>query len=415
MTTSETKLSQPGKKHLYREITSGDSFLRTFFKVLKEGRQTGSVANIFVTGVLPITLDNLTSSYNIARFLTLSQKFEFMLGFTQQEVNMLMDKIFHDYQIESQYREEIDEIIKSHYNGYHFVSTEEESLYNPTMLLYFLDLFCENRKIPVDLIDLNLRTDLSWVKRITGKNPETTENFIQELTVDDTIEYNRTLLLSKFNMNQFFERNFYPISFFYLGLLTKHDDFRLKLPNLSMRTIMVEYFNELNHIDITTAYSSVLEDFLKNPTLHTLFSKFWELYISRLPEAVFQKMNENFYRTTFYTFCGQTLFRYFTWNIERSYPKGRSDLEFVGKFHERFAGIRWIIEFKYFSNTEYARMKYAIDNCIYAQKDAEQIRGYAQDLQEEYPKAKIQLFIIYCLGNQGFKIFEIPQSPSPPA
>jgi hypothetical protein len=85
MTTSETKLSQPGKKHLYREITSGDSFLRTFFKVLKEGRQTGSVANIFVTGVLPITLDNLTSSYNIARFLTLSQKFEFMLGFTQQE------------------------------------------------------------------------------------------------------------------------------------------------------------------------------------------------------------------------------------------------------------------------------------------------------------------------------------------
>ena len=395
------------KEHLYREITSGDSFFRTFFKVIKEGRQTGSVANVFITGVLPITIDDLTSSYNIAKFLTLSPKFEHMLGFTQNEVNSLVDKIFHDYHIEPQYREEINEIIKSQYNGYHFVSTEGDSLYNPTMLMYFLDLFCEGRKIPIDLIDLNLRTDLSWVKRITGKNPKSTEEFIQELTVDETIQYNRTLLLSKFNMNQFFERNFYPISFFYLGMLTKHDDFRLKLPNLSMRTIMVEYFNELNQIDITTDYGTVMEEFTAHPELEPLFSRFWELYISRLPEAVFQKVNENFYRTTFYSFCTQTLFRFFTWNIERSYPQGRSDLEFVGKFHERFAGIRWIIEFKYYSNTECSKMKCSPKEFTYDPKDAEQIRGYAEGLKMEYPETKVQLFVIYCFGNQGFRIFEI--------
>ena len=83
--------------HLYQEVTSGDSFLRTFFKVLKEGRQTGAVANIFITGVLPIAIDDLTSSYNIATFLTLNSSFESMVGFTQNEVTGLLDQIYNDY------------------------------------------------------------------------------------------------------------------------------------------------------------------------------------------------------------------------------------------------------------------------------------------------------------------------------
>jgi hypothetical protein len=83
-----------------------------------------------------------------------------------------------------------------------------------------------------------------------------------------------------------------------------------------------------------------------------LYADYWRLYISQLPEAVFAQMNENFYRTTFYELCSRYLSTWFTWNLERLYPQGRSDLEFVGKYHEKFAGLRWVIEFKYFSNTE---------------------------------------------------------------
>ena len=85
--------------------------------------------------------------------------------------------------------------------------------------------------------------------------------------------------------------------------------------------------------------------------------------------------------------------------MERSYPKGRTDLEFVGKYHERFAGLRWVIEFKYYSDTERTKMKSTIEKFSEQDKDTLQIKGYAEGLNHEYPEAKIRLFVFYCFGN----------------
>lgn len=220
--------------HLYQEVTSGDSFLRTFFKVLKEGRQTGAVANIFITGVLPIAIDDLTSSYNIATFLTLNSSFESMIGFTQKEVTDLLDQIYKDYEMDPHSRKEVDEVIKSQYNGYHFVTSDGEAVYNPTMLMFFLQDFCDKKIIPKQLTDLNLRADLSWVKRITS-SVENTREIVGELIRTDSIPYDEEYLVSKFNRTQFFDKNYYPVSLFYLGMLTKRDQFLLQIPNLNMQ------------------------------------------------------------------------------------------------------------------------------------------------------------------------------------
>jgi hypothetical protein len=66
---------------LYRQLVASDGFLKTFFKTLKAGRESGAVVNIFITGVLPITIDELASAFNIDSFLTLVPAFEGMLGF----------------------------------------------------------------------------------------------------------------------------------------------------------------------------------------------------------------------------------------------------------------------------------------------------------------------------------------------
>ncbi len=58
--------------------------------------------------------------------------------------------------------------------------------------------------------------------------------------------------------------------------------------------------------------------------LEVLFSDYWRLYVSQLPEAVFSQVNENFYRTTFFELYNRYLSIRFTWNVERSYPKGRT-------------------------------------------------------------------------------------------
>lgn len=71
--------------------------------------------------------------------------------------------------------------------------------------------------------------------------------------------------------------------------------------------------------------------------------------------------------------------------MERSYPQGRNDLEFVGKFHEKFAGMRIVIEFKYYSNTAFNELKTAIEDFRMPEDDAQQLTGYVEGLQQEYP------------------------------
>ncbi len=208
-------------------------------------------------------------------------------------------------------------------------------------------------------------------------------------------------------MSQFFEKGFFPVSFFYLGMLTKQDDFFMKLPNLNMRKIFIEYFNEIHRIDVSTRYAEIMQQFVNDLNLEALFAGYWKEYVSQLPEAVFQQVNENFYRTTFYELCSRYLSRWFIWNVERSYPKGRSDLEFVGKYHEKFAGIRIVIEFKYYSNTEFGKFKTSIEDFPLQEEDTEQIAGYIEGLKQEYPEAKISQAVIYCFRNQGFKVFNI--------
>ena len=382
--------------------------LKTFFKTLKEGRKTGAIANVFITGVLPITMDDLASGFNIANFITLEPAFEAMLGFTQSEVDALLDEIYVDYQLPLETRSHVNTLIKNHYNGYRFVNeTAGESLYNSTILMHFLDYFTRYGQIPRHLTDLNLKTDISWVRRLTASNPAKTEAFVHQLTLHNTIPYNEVQLIEKFNMFQFFEESYFPISFFYLGMLTHNDDFTLRLPNLNMRQIFLDYFNEIHHIDLTTRYAEIMQSFVNQPDLAQLFRGYWAQYVSQLPEAIFAQMNENFYRTTFYDLCRQFLSRWFLWNVERSYPQGKSDLEFIGKHNEKFAGLRWVIEFKYFSNTEFKKFKCDIEDFPLQPEDTEQIVGYVEGLKEEYPSAQISQFVIYCFGNQGFKVFQV--------
>jgi len=399
------------KDHLYHQLTGDDSFLKTFFKTLKEGRKTGAIANVFITGVLPVTMDELASAFNIASFITLDKTFDSMLGFTQSEVDSLLSDICRDYDISAPQQQYIESILLTHYNGYHFASSTSEAVYNPTLLAYFLNHYCRYKEAPEFLADLNLRTDLSWVRRITTSYPGSTEEFVDKLVTSNTIRYDRNFLITKFDMKQFFDKGFFPISFYYLGMLTIQDHFYLKLPNLNMRQIFIEYFNELHHIDVSTRFTEIMESFVMQPDIESLFAGYWREYVSQLPEAIFAQVNENFYRTTFYELCSRYLSSWLAFTVESSYPQGRSDLEFIGKFHEKFAGRRWVIEFKYYSNSELTKMKTTVENFTLQEADTEQILGYAAGLRSQYAEAVISLHVIYCFGNQGFRVFEVTNWP----
>jgi len=78
----------------------------------------------------------------------------------------------------------------------------------------------------------------------------------------------------------------------------------------------------------------------------------------------------------------------FTFTIEYSYPFGRSDLEFIGKYSEKFSGRRWIIEFKYYSNIDFQKFRCKPDEFQLQKGDIEQISGYAIDLKKGMPGSR---------------------------
>jgi len=402
--------------HLYRQLVSEGGFLKTFFKVLKAGREIDAIENVYITGILPMTIDELASAFNVGTFLTLDATFEAMVGFTQPEVERLLDDIFEDYyNLPQTLRGIVGELIKNNYNGYHFVrpASHEEgvAVYNTTILMYFLQHLTAHGEITEYLTDENLRTDIGWMQRLSVANAQLAEDMINQLMMEKTLPYNKLSLPTRFNVSKFFDNHFFPISLFYLGLLTRKNDTQLSFPNLNIYHIFVEYFNKRNHLDTTNPFALPILDFIRQPDLEALFRTYWEAYVAHLPEVVFMQMNENFYRTTFYQVCMEHLSSHFIWNVERSYPEGKSDLEFIGKHNEKFAGMRWVIEFKYYSNSAIKKKlqqdKITLDEFTVQADDLVQIQGYVQGLQREYPEAQVSQFVIYCFGNQDFRVFAV--------
>jgi hypothetical protein len=66
-----------------------------------------------------------------------------------------------------------------------------------------------------------------------------------------------------------------------------------------------------------------------------------------------------------------------------------------------------VIEFKYFSNTAFEKLKTTVDDFELQHEDTEQIAGYVEGLKQEYPEAKISQHVIYCFGNQGCRVFDV--------
>ncbi len=79
----------------------------------------------------------------------------------------------------------------------------------------------------------------------------------------------------------------------------------------------------------------------------------------------------------------------------------------MGKYHEQFAGMRIVIEFKYLSNTAFKELKTTIEALQLQDDDTQQLAGYVEGLKREYPEARVSKFVIDCIGNQGFRVFEV--------
>ena len=163
---ANTVLAHRGQE-AYESFTHGGGFYRNFFAALKAGTAEagGGLERLFITGVSPITMDDVTSGFNIGRNVTLSPKFNDVLGFTEPEVRGLLEL----YRDRGAFNQDVDaalDVMREWYNGYRFAKTATGDLYNTDMVLHYLTESIPNEPMPDDLIDPNIRIDYTKLRHL---------------------------------------------------------------------------------------------------------------------------------------------------------------------------------------------------------------------------------------------------------
>ena len=389
---------------LYEKVTTADSFLRTFFKVIKKGIGEGSIRTCFCTGVLPVTMDDLTSGYNIAEILTLHPDFINMLGFTHAEADAYLRYVLDKYTGSQERYDEIWQLIVNNYDGYRF-SPKGEKLFNATILTYFLKNFATRHgEVPEEMIDENLRTDIGWLRRLT-LSLENSKAMLDALVIDNGLAYNVADLSSKFNKQKFFDKNFYPVSLFYLGMTTLQNNFRMALPNLTMRSIYMDYYNVLNRIDGgANRYVPTYERFVDERDFESLVRNYFEQYLGQFPAQVFDKINENFIRCSFFELVSRYLSSCYTFAIEQNNSEGRADFEMTGIPGTDYYTDDRLVEFKYYKAKEAEKM---LELDVPLPEHVEQVHRYAEDTLRHFPNYKVRTYMVYICANRGWKCWEV--------
>jgi hypothetical protein len=218
--------------------------VRKFYEAIKNATQMGVVDKIFITGVSPITLDGLTSGFNILTHLTQDENFAAMMGFSEEEVRSLLRLALEDPSQE----EKIMQDLRYYYNGYRFSPDSEEYLYNPDMVLYFLKYFKSRQSYPKQMLDTNIAPDYEKLKNmfeIPGfqKNREVLEEVLEKATVS-------CKSIAQFSFSLGFGKKEFINFLYYLGNLTIKDVdvsglIEFKIPNKVIEELYWRYYAHL--------------------------------------------------------------------------------------------------------------------------------------------------------------------------
>ena len=372
----------------FKNLVSQNGKVRKWYEILKEGTES-VVDRIFITGVAPITLDSLTSGFNIALDITRDETFNEMLGFTKKELIEMIDS----QGIINEKKEEILPIMKEYYDGYKFSLYAKENIYNSNMCLYFLNAYARLNRIPEQLIDVNIASDYSKLGRMLNLyTGEERGKIIEKTIIGEGIVSEIT---AEFNPVKKFTKEDLVSMLFYLGYLTIEGEEvgypRLNIPNVVMKELYADYFlkilsDELD-IDINGYYSEMAREIALEGRIDKIIDVLKEC-LNNLSNRDYIKFDEKYVKLIFY--CIVMNLKTFRLKsepeVERRYP----DILLIPKNTDR--GYKSVmIEFKYLKKEEANKLK---------EKQEEGIRQLKEYAELEEIK-EIEGLIKYCVVAVG--------------
>ena len=371
----------------FSALVSQNGKVRKFYESLKQGTST-VVDRVFITGVAPITMDSLTSGFNITADITRNPIFNEMCGFTEEEVIGIMDNL----ELSNEEKEYLLPIMKDYYDGYKFSIDAENHVYNSNMCLYLLSHYNSFKKLPETLIDKNIASDYSKLSRIINIcSDENKEEVILKSISGELIE---SEIKDEFN----FELGFGLIEvismLFYIGYLTIYDaEFgipKLKVPNKVMKDLYADYFlNSVKIKETAIPYYSLIREVAIEGKIGKTIDIFRE-YLKGLSNRDYQRFDEKYIKILFYSIVkgfGNT------YNIKSEYEtEGRyPDLLLLPKSSEYYTVM---IEFKYLKKEEESRLEEKMNEAT------NQLINYSSS--SEFKNIKIRKYAVICIKDDVY-------------
>ena len=238
-------LNERGEK-VYHAITHADGFYRDVFKKFK-----GNFERIFMMGVSPVTLDDVTSGFNIGWNISIKPEFDEMLGFSTTDVVKMFTYYKEHGSIPAD--SDIDAIVndmKPWYDNYCFAEEalkKKTRMFNCDMVLYYLRNYMDNGCSPRQMIDPNTRTDYGKMKKLLqfDKLDGERKGIIRKIAEEEQIV---TQLYESFSAYQIPKAEIFPSLLFYYGMLTikgtRGSKLILGIPNNNVRKQYYGYLEE---------------------------------------------------------------------------------------------------------------------------------------------------------------------------
>ncbi len=226
-------------------IVGKGGFVRSFYEILKMATYTGIIKKMFITGVTPITLDSLSSGFNIVSNISNEEAFNAMAGFTKQEVAYsLENSIFKKCQDID--KETLVKKIQKWYNGYLFNIEANERIYNATLVNYFISKYDYKRcKMPIKMLDSNVASDYKAIMKLFNiGDSERNYKILEELIENNSIVGE---IKDRYDLNQEFTRDDFITLIYSMGFITIKDEtfggeFEFQIPNYVIKMLYFNYF-----------------------------------------------------------------------------------------------------------------------------------------------------------------------------
>ena len=236
----------------YKALVHDEGPLRTFFKAVKSSTSGDMFDRVFITGVSPVVMSDITSGYNIAENIYFEPEFNDLCGFRSNEIEDEIKTITEKCGFEKESVQEAVRLMQTYYDGYTFSHTADAHIYNPTLCLYFFKQFEKSCTYPRKMLDANLAVDESKLEYLSQipRGRDLLMHLIQRdhgvVITDIEDRFGIKEMLSDSSRDQTFLVSF----LYYFGVLTiegNTDDLRilLKIPNLVMKGLYVDRIQKM--------------------------------------------------------------------------------------------------------------------------------------------------------------------------